>query len=85
MSDDLVVVMCPPLSSYVKKPDDHSHSEIFDCPICKEKMWLSDKKKGLLLFASCLKKDILLGCYDCIKNDMEENINMYKNIETLNL
>lgn len=70
---DLVVIMCPPLSDYKEAPKDQSHSELFDCPKCNEKMWLSDKKKGALMFASCLDKEILLGCYHCIKKIAQED------------
>lgn len=41
-----MVGMGPPLSDYEKPPEDQSHSELFDCPKCNEKMWLSEKKKG---------------------------------------
>ena len=72
-SNDLVVIMCPPLSDYPEAPKDQSHSELFDCPKCKEKMWLSEKKKGVLMFSSCLEKTILLGCYHCIKQTIERD------------
>lgn len=66
MSNDLVIIMCPPLSDYEEQPEDQSHCELFDCPKCNKKMWLSQKKKGLMLFAACLEKEILLACYHCI-------------------
>ena len=49
---DLVVIACPPHSEYVTQPDDQSHCELFECPKCKSKMWLSKKKKGIIMFAS---------------------------------
>lgn len=66
MSNDLVIIMCPPLSDYEKAPDDQSLSDLCECPKCKQKMWLSDKKKGVILFSACLEKEILLACYHCI-------------------
>lgn len=66
-SNDLVIVMCPPYPEYKEAPKDQSHCDLFDCPKCKGKMWLSQRKKGVLMFSSCLHKDILLGCYNCIK------------------
>lgn len=66
MSNDCVVVMCPPLLDYPEPPKDQSHSELFDCPKCKSKMWLSQKKKGVILFTSCIGKEIILACYNCI-------------------
>jgi hypothetical protein len=82
---DLVVVMCPPLSSYKEAPKDHSHSELFECPKCKEKMWLSERKKGILMFASCLNKEILLGCYHCIKKITEDDPSLFSECEMVNL
>ncbi len=41
-------------------------------------MWLSDKKKGHLLFSSCIGKDILLACYDCIKKMAKEEAEFFK-------
>ncbi len=68
---DLVILMCPPYPEYKTPPEDQSHSELFDCPKCNEKMWLSEKKKGVIMFASCLDKEILLACYSCIKKIVE--------------
>lgn len=69
----LVVVMCPPYPEYEDAPKDQSHSELFDCPKCNNKMWLSQKKKGALAFASLIGKEILLGCYSCIKKEAHKN------------
>jgi hypothetical protein len=71
-SNDCVVVMCPPYPEYQEAPEDHSHSELFDCPKCNSQMWLSEKKKGVLMFSSCLNKEIILGCYNCVKRLLEE-------------
>lgn len=73
MTNDLIVVMCPPFPEHAEAPKDHSASELRDCPHCDSKMWLSEKKKGILLFASCLKKEIFLGCYPCVKEHVKEN------------
>jgi len=69
--EDLAIIICPPYPEYKEAPKDQSHSELRDCPKCKEKMWLSEKKKGVLMFASCLGKDIFLSCYDCFKKHAE--------------
>ncbi len=72
---DLAIVMCPPYPEYKEQPRDQSHCELFDCPKCKGKMWLSQKKKGAIMFAAVLGKEIFLACYDCItklaKNEPE--------------
>jgi len=73
MSNDSVIVMCPPHSDYPEAPKDQSASELRDCPKCKNQMWLSEKKKGVLMFASLINKDIILACYHCITKMVEEN------------
>jgi len=66
MSDDLLTIMCPPLSQYPKPPADHSESTLTKCPHCKKKMWLSAKKKILIKEFEKMQKDILLICYPCL-------------------
>lgn len=72
------MIMCPPLSDYSEPPKDHSHSELYDCPGCKQKMWLSDKKKGILAITSALNNEIILRCYLCITKIAEENPGFFK-------
>ena len=76
MSNDAVIVMCPPYPEYKEAPKDQSHSELFDCPKCKNKMWLSEKKKGVLMFVSCLDREIIFACYNCITKMVEEDPSM---------
>jgi len=83
--NDLVVVMCPPLSEYKEAPEDQSHSELFDCPKCKNKMWLSEKKKGVLMFSSCLDNDILLACYHCITKLAAEDPSLFQDSQEVNI
>lgn len=73
MSNNTVMVMCPPYPEYKEAPKDQSHSELFDCPKCKGKMWLSEKKKGVLMFSSCIGKEIILACYHCITKMAKED------------
>lgn len=77
MKNNSVVIMCPPLSDYPEAPKDQSHSELFDCPKCKQKMWLSEKKKGALLFSACINKDIILACYHCITKMAEKDPSIF--------
>ena len=77
--------MCPPYPQYKDAPADQSHSELFDCPKCKSKMWLSEKKKGVLTFASCMNKNILLACYDCIKKIAQEDPETFLNNKIVEL
>jgi hypothetical protein len=74
---DVAVIMCPPLSKYKEQPKDQSKCELFDCPKCKNKMWLSEKKKEVLMFAELLEKEIILACYDCIGIIVMEHPNMF--------
>lgn len=70
---NFVVVMCPPYPDYPVQPKDQSHCELFDCPNCKGKMWLSERKKEVFTFADGLKKEIILGCYKCIEKLVKSN------------
>lgn len=70
---DLVIIMCPPLDDHPEAPKDQSQCELFDCPKCKNKMWLSEKKKGALMFSACHDNEILLCCYHCLKKMVKED------------
>lgn len=72
-SDELVMVACPPYPEFKEAPPDQPHSELFDCPKCDGKMWLSGKKKGILLFSTCIGRDILLCCYHCMTKHAMDN------------
>jgi hypothetical protein len=76
-NNDLVVVMCPPHSDYPSAPKDQSHSELRDCPKCKNQMWLSEKKKGVLLFSSCIGKEIIFACYHCITKMVTDDPSLF--------
>lgn len=76
-SESLVVIMCPPYPEFKEAPKDQPQSELRDCPKCKNQMWLSDKKKGVLMFSSCMGKNILLGCYDCIRKIANEQPSIF--------
>jgi len=85
MSNNTVIVMCPPYPEYKEAPKDQSQSELFDCPKCKGKMWLSDKKKGMLMFASCLNKEIILACYHCITKMAQEEPELFTESKPVDL
>lgn len=73
MSKELIIIMCPPYPEYEEPPEDQSNCELFDCPKCKSKMWLSQNKKGKISFHSLLKDEIILCCYDCLKKIANDN------------
>jgi hypothetical protein len=77
--DNMAIIMCPPLSDYPEAPNDQPGCELFDCPICHNKMWLSEKKRGLLLFSSCANKWIFLSCYHCIKEKAKSEPSFFEN------
>lgn len=85
MTHETIVVMGPPLSSYPTAPSDQSKADLHDCPFCKNKMWLSVKKKKLLIFHSCLGNEIILGCYECIKKFIEDNQDVIGEIKKLEI
>lgn len=84
-SKDLLIVMCPPYPEYETPPNDQSHSELFDCPKCHGEMWLSEKKKGVLMFASCIGQDIFLACYTCINEEVKNDPSFFGNPLQVNL
>ena len=81
-SKDLIVIFCPPLSSFPEQPIDQSKCELIDCKHCNEKMWISEKKQGVLELARSLGKDFFLSCYDCfVKAVNEDSLNPKKIIK----
>jgi hypothetical protein len=85
MSNEAVMVMCPPLKDYPEAPKDQSHCELVDCTKCKNKMWLSEKKKGVLMLASCIGKEIILACYHCITKMADDNPNLFLDYTRMDL
>lgn len=75
---DLVIIPCPPYSDFPDQPPDQSKSELIDCPLCKNKMWLSEKKKTTMLIAEQFNKDILMACYTCLNKFIKENKDLFK-------
>ena len=82
--EDYLVVMCPPYPEYKEQPKDQSHCDLRDCPKCSDKMWLSAKKKGMLLFGATLNKNIILGCYNCIKEYAMKNPHIFVDSKKMN-
>jgi ssDNA-binding Zn-finger/Zn-ribbon topoisomerase 1 len=85
MSNDAVIFMCPPYPKYKEPQEDHSKSELWDCPKCKGKMWLSEKKKGQIMFSACANMEIILGCYPCIKKMSLDDFGIGSNTELIKL
>lgn len=80
ITNNTVLVACPPLKDFPDAPKDQSECTLTDCPDCKDKMWLSQKKKGVLLFASLVNKDIFLRCYTCFKKCVQENRSKFSDL-----
>jgi hypothetical protein len=73
MSKDCLIVACPDYAEFKEAPKDQPNSSLYDCPICKKQMWMSAKKKGSIMLAACLGKDIILRCYPCLLDWAKEN------------
>lgn len=82
---EVAIIMCPPLSDYPEQLEDQSKCEPFDCPKCGNKMWLSDKKRGVLMFSSLTGKKIVLGCYPCIKKYASDNRELFIEAKQVNI
>lgn len=85
MNNELVIIMCPPYPEYQSPPGDQSTSELFDCPKCDNKMWLSQKKKSGLLLLSRAKTEVILGCYDCMKKIAVEQPELFADAEVVRI
>ncbi len=70
-TQEVYVIMAPPLSQYPEQLSDQSKCELVNCPKCKNKIWLSIKKKELMKKFN--PEQILLRCYDCLTKMALEN------------
>ncbi len=82
---NVVIIPCPPKSDYPESPKDQSKSELHDCPKCNEKMWLSEKKQDALESLSRANKEIILACYHCIKELVDERPELILNASKVNI
>ncbi len=74
---EIAIIFCPPYSKYKVQPSDISKCELVDCPVCKEKMWFSEKKKSMKELCELAGKDIFFGCYDCFEKEVNNNREKY--------
>lgn len=72
-NDNVIIIPCPPLSSYKEQPGDQSECTAEPCPLCKENMWLSLKKKEMIEAAELAEREIFLACYNCITSNLEKS------------
>jgi len=85
MNKTLCIITCPPYPKYQEQPKDQSHCELFHCPKCKNQMWLSQMKKGTLLFNACIGNEILLCCYDCFEDIARDNPGLLQGSEEVRI
>lgn len=71
--NNICIIPCPPYPEYLEQPLDQSHCELSDCPKCDGKMWLSEKKIAAISLAEIIGREIILGCYNCIRKWADEN------------
>ncbi len=81
----VAVIFCPPLSSYKEQPSDISKCELIDCPLCKEKMWLSEKKNAIKKLCEITKREIFFGCYDCFEKEFKNNKEIYADFKVIRI
>lgn len=72
---DLAIIFCPPLSEYPEPPKDISKCRLVDCPLCQQKMWLSEKKEAIKKLVDILEKKYFYGCYTCL-TEMAKEMNL---------
>jgi hypothetical protein len=61
-------LFCDPLSLYHEPPKRKEKYQLFDCPQCDDKMWVSEKKKELIKIID----DLLLICRLCFDKKLDE-------------
>jgi hypothetical protein len=64
MTNDKVYIQCPSLN-YFPELSEGVEADLVECPKCKKPMWLTARKKKLIVFAALADKDIVLACFDC--------------------
>jgi hypothetical protein len=70
---DCAIIMCPPFSDYPEAPEDQPDCQLFKCPMCLCKMWVSEKKRGVLNYDSSINKEIFISCYHCFEDMAEKD------------
>ncbi len=81
----LAIVICPPYPQFEEGPSDQSRCQLVECPHCKNKMWLSEKKKGVIQFAAVMCKRLLISCYDCIEKVAKDNPELFRDSERVDI
>ena len=78
MSDVCIILAGIPLSDFPEKPDDLPNSFKIDCPICKNPMWFTDRKRRMEQEAISTSKPYHVSCWLCIQKDIDKNPIKYK-------
>jgi hypothetical protein len=74
MKDEkLTFIFCAPLSKFPEQPKDYSSSCLVDCPMCKEKMWLSSKKREMILISNKANRKLIMYCFDCFEKEFKKH------------
>jgi hypothetical protein len=82
---DALAIMCPPLADFKEQPKDQSHCDLVNCPVCGEKMWLSDEKKKAIFICLIKNKRLICGCYRCIEKMTQKEFMEFDHIELINI
>lgn len=61
-------LFCEPLSLYHEPPKRKEKYQLFDCPSCDDRMWVSDKKQDLVR----IMDNVVLICSICFDKRMED-------------
>lgn len=59
---NLFVIAGTPFRDFPQPPSDQPGSELVKCPQCNKKMWLSKKKRQMILSMN----DLFVACWYCI-------------------
>jgi hypothetical protein len=74
MENKIAIVPCPPVKHYAVQPQDQSKCTKENCAYCGQEMWLSEKKKIIIMARHLMEKETWVGCYDCfLKTALEKS------------
>ncbi len=66
--ENLFIIPGMPFKDFPEAPEDHPGSKLTKCKYCDEKMWISEKKRLLIIE----KPDAFIACWLCLL-DMAKN------------
>lgn len=77
----LFIIPCPPIKDFPEAPEDQPSSEIVKCKHCDKGMWLSKKKRLLIME----KPDAFVSCWHCLLDMAEKGEMKFEKMIRVNI